>query len=154
MSKQIELENPDLKQQINFVGRLNEDNTKVFFIIEKSEETTFELSENAATVINDQNNTEYGEGNKDDSSIKLETKVIKSSICHYSDAYILGTGDLAATRGGADTNVVFKNFAQFTRCITHINTGNNLDITMLMYNLIEYSDTSRSLWEFERDESL
>ena len=32
-------------------------------------------------VIKDQNNTEYGEGNENDSSIKFETKVIKSSLC-------------------------------------------------------------------------
>ena len=32
-------------------------------------------------VINDQNNTEYGEGNENDSSIK----VIKSGLCDYSD---------------------------------------------------------------------
>ena len=44
-------------------------------------------------VTNDQNNTEYGEGGKNDSSIKFETKVIKSSLCDYSDAYILVTGD-------------------------------------------------------------
>ena len=31
-------------------------------------------------VINDHNNTEYGEGNENDSSIKFETKVIKSSL--------------------------------------------------------------------------
>ena len=44
-NKQTELENPDLKQQINFNGRSDEDNgTKIFFIIEKSEETTFESS--------------------------------------------------------------------------------------------------------------
>ena len=34
LSKQIELENPDLKQPINFIGRLEEDAT-MFFIIEK-----------------------------------------------------------------------------------------------------------------------
>ena len=43
LSNQIELENPDLKQQINFIGRLDEDNATMFFIIEKSEETTFDL---------------------------------------------------------------------------------------------------------------
>ena len=32
-------------------------------------------------VINDQNNTEYGEGNENNSSIKFETKVIKASLC-------------------------------------------------------------------------
>ena len=46
LSKQIKLENPDLKQQINFTGRAT-----MFFIIEKSEETTFKLLQNAATVF-------------------------------------------------------------------------------------------------------
>ena len=51
LSKQIELENPDLKQQVNFTGRLDEDNATMFFIIEKSEETTFEFSPIAVTVV-------------------------------------------------------------------------------------------------------
>ena len=52
LSKQIELENPDLKQQINFIGRFDgNDEAKMFFIIEKSEETTLELSQNAATIV-------------------------------------------------------------------------------------------------------
>ena len=37
-----------------------------------------------------------------------------------------------------------------------VNKGNHIYIAMLMYNLIEYcdncSDTSGSLWQFERDE--
>ena len=43
LSKQIELENPDLMQQINFIGKLEDDKITMFFIIEKSEETTFEF---------------------------------------------------------------------------------------------------------------
>ena len=44
LSKQIEPENPDLKKQINFIGKLEEDNgATMFFIIEKSEETSFNL---------------------------------------------------------------------------------------------------------------
>ena len=35
LSKQTELENLDLKQQINFTGRLEENNATMFFIIEK-----------------------------------------------------------------------------------------------------------------------
>ena len=31
-------------------------------------------------VINDQNNTDYGEGNEDSTTVKFETKVIKSQI--------------------------------------------------------------------------
>ena len=65
--------------------------------------------------------------------------------------------------GDANTKVAFKNCAPFTKCIIHINNervhgANNLDIIMLMYNLIEYSDnyadTSGSLWQFKKDESL
>ena len=44
LSEQIELENPDLKQQINFTGRLEEDNGAMFFIIETKEETAFDFS--------------------------------------------------------------------------------------------------------------
>ena len=35
LSKQTELENLDLKHQINFIGRLDEDNATILFIIEK-----------------------------------------------------------------------------------------------------------------------
>ena len=51
LSKQIELENPDLKQQINFIGKHKDHRATMFFIIEKSEETIFEFSQNAATVV-------------------------------------------------------------------------------------------------------
>ena len=51
LSKQIELENPDLKQQINFTGRLEENNVTMFFIIEKKEETTFDFSQNSVVVV-------------------------------------------------------------------------------------------------------
>ena len=51
LNKQIELENPDLKQ-ISFIGRLERnDGATMFFIIEKSEETTLEFSQNVATVV-------------------------------------------------------------------------------------------------------
>ena len=46
LRKQIELENLDLKQQINFIGRL-EENAAMFFIIEKKEETAFDFSQNS-----------------------------------------------------------------------------------------------------------
>ena len=42
LSKQIELENSDLKQKIILF---------IFFIIEKSEETTFEFSQNSVSII-------------------------------------------------------------------------------------------------------
>ena len=51
LSKQIELENPDLRQQINFIGKLEDDEATMFFIIEKSEETTFEILQNSVSII-------------------------------------------------------------------------------------------------------
>ena len=53
LSKQIKLENPDLKQQINFIRKIERnEGVTMFFIIEKSEETTeFEFTQNAATVV-------------------------------------------------------------------------------------------------------
>ena len=52
LSKQAELENPDLKQQINFIERLErEGGATIFFITEKSKETTFNFSQNSVTVV-------------------------------------------------------------------------------------------------------
>ena len=114
-------------------------------------------------VINNQNNTDYDEGNEDSTTVKFETRVIKSNLCDYSDAYILLTGNIIATGGDANTRVAFKNCARFPKCITHINdehvdNANNLDIIMPMCNLIDYSDnysdTSVSLWQFKRDNKI
>ena len=41
LSKQIELEIPDLRQQINLIGKHEDDRATMFFIIEKSEGVTF-----------------------------------------------------------------------------------------------------------------
>ena len=58
--------------------------------------------------------------------------------------------------------VIFKNCAPFTKCIsrinnTYIDTAEDIDIVMPMYNLIEYSDnyskTSGSLLQYYKDDS-
>ena len=69
----------------------------------------------------------------------------QKSLNHYSDGYVLVTGDIAVAGGDQNNPIAFKNCAPFTRCITHINdehvkTAENLDIIMPMYNLLEYSD--------------
>ena len=100
--------------------------------------------------------------------IKSKTTMLKSSLCNYSDAYILVKGKVtvnntaAADADANNTNkkVIFKNCASFTECISRINNtqvddAKCIDIIMLMYNLIEYSDnyskTSRSLWQYCKD---
>ena len=51
LSKQLELENPDLRQQIYFISKLEDDEATMFFIIEKSEETNFEFLQNSVSII-------------------------------------------------------------------------------------------------------
>ena len=51
LSKQIELQNPDLKQQISFIDKLENDEATMLFIIEKSEETTFEFLQNSVSIM-------------------------------------------------------------------------------------------------------
>ena len=65
------------------------------------------------------------------------------------------TGDIKVA---ADTDVAFKNCAPFTRCVTqindeHVEAAENFDIIIPMYNLIEYSDSTGSLYQFKRDDS-
>ena len=93
--------------------------------------------------------------------IKLLSSSLESILCDYSDAYILVTPNITATPNNAATQVVFKNCAPFEKCRTEINKtfideADFINITMAMYNLIEYSvnysSTSGSLWHFGRDE--
>ena len=94
--------------------------------------------------------------------INFLTSSLESKLCDYSDAYILVTGNITATPNNAATQAVFKNCAPFEDCRTEFNEtfvdyANFINITMPMYNLIEYSDnysdTSGSLWDFKRDET-
>ena len=93
--------------------------------------------------------------------IKFLTWSIESSLCDYSDAYILVTRNIIATPNNNTTQVLFKNCAPFKDCRIEINDtfadyADFINITMPMYNLIEYSDnysdTSGSLWGFKKDE--
>ena len=100
--------------------------------------------------------------------IRFKTAMLRSSLCDYSDAYILVKGNITVNNTAADgaaannTNkkVIFKNCAPFTNCISKINNtqidnAEYIDIVMPMCNLIEYSDnysrTSGSLWEYCKD---
>ena len=78
--------------------------------------------------------------------------MLRSSLCDYSDAYILVKGNIAvnntagagAAANNTDKKVIFKNCAPFTNRISKINNtqidnAEYIDV-MPMYNLIEYSD--------------
>ena len=79
----------------------------------------------------------------------------------YAEAYILVDGTIRAAAADACTRLALKNCAPFTKCNLevnneHVDTAENLDITMPMYNLIEYSDnyqdSSATLYQYKRDE--
>ena len=93
--------------------------------------------------------------------------MFKSSLCNYSDAYILVKWRLAITGAGTDAaaiqadernkEVIFKNCAPFINCKseiknTEIDNAKDIDIVIQMHNLIDYSDnyskTSGSLWQY------
>ena len=87
--------------------------------------------------------------------------MVRSNLCNYRDAYIFVKGSLTvpntetsvAAVNNTNKNVIFKNCAPFTDCITKINNtqaddAQKIDVVMPMYNLIEYTDaylTSGSL---------
>ena len=95
--------------------------------------------------------------------IRFKTAMLRSSLCDYSDAYILAKGNISVNNtaaAGAAKKIIFKNCAPFTNCISKINNSKvdnakDIDIVMSMYNLIEYNDnyskTSRSLWQYCKD---
>ena len=79
--------------------------------------------------------------------------MLKSSLCDYSDAYVLVKGSITinntaaapAAANNTGKKVIFKNCAPFTICISEINNtqvdnAKEIDIVMPMYNLTEYSD--------------
>ena len=95
--------------------------------------------------------------------IKFKTSMLRSSLCDYSDAYILVKGNISVNNtagANADANntnkkVIFKYCAPFTDSISKINNtqvdnAKDIDTVMPMYDLIEYSNNyskiSESLW--------
>ena len=81
-------------------------------------------------------------------------------MCDYAEAYILVDGTISADAADANTRLALKNCAPFTKCNLeinneHVDTAENLDIVMPMYNLIEYSDnyqdSSATLYQYKRD---
>ena len=95
--------------------------------------------------------------------IRFKTALLRSSLCDYSEAYILvkrnitfnNTAGAGVAANNLNKKVIFKNCAPFTNCICKINNTQTdnveyIDIVMPMYNLIEYSDNfskkSGSLW--------
>ena len=77
--------------------------------------------------------------------IRFKTAMLRSSLCDYSDAYILVTGNIIVNNTITNKKVIFKNSASLTKIMSKINNAQKdnaeyINIVMAMYNLIEYSD--------------
>ena len=94
--------------------------------------------------INDESRGTYNP----DGQIKFKTTMLESSLCDYSDAYILVKGRITITGGEADAaarqaderdkGVAFRNYAPFINYISEINNtqvdnAKDIDIVMPMY---------------------
>ena len=91
---------------------------------------------------NDDDDDDHGDDNNND--IRFKTSMMRSSLCDYSDAYILVKGTITVQNtpaAGAAVNntnkkVSFKNLAPFTGYITEINNtqvDNAEDIDIARY---------------------
>ena len=82
-------------------------------------------------------------------------------MCDYYDVYILVTSDIKVQGGNDNTRVAMKNCHPFTRASFKLNdeqvdTVENVDLAMNLYNMLEYSGnyagTTASLYQYKRPE--
>ena len=141
------------------------ENQKIINLLDKIDTDSKHFTTKKWYIINDENNTNYGvnknTGADNPDTIKYDTRVLKPNLCDYAEAYILVDGTIKADAANVDTRLALKNCATVTKCNLeindeHVDTAENLDITMPMYNLIEYSDnyqdSSATLYQNKRDE--
>ena len=92
-------------------------------------------------------------------SIRFKAPMLRSTLCDYSDAYILVKGTITVRAPGVSNGannirdkknerLILKNNAPFVSCIKRINgelieDANDLDIVIPMYNSLEYSKNYR-----------
>ena len=152
------------------------ENQKIINLLDKIDTYSKYFATKKWYIINNENNTTYGV-NKDTGADtpdtnKYDTRVLKPNLCDYAEAYVLVDGKIRAIPGAAVgnppavpalnlTRLALKNCAPFTKCNLeindeHVDTAENLDIVMPMYNLIEYSDdyqdSSATLYQYKRAE--
>ena len=141
------------------------ENQKIINLLDKDDNNSKHFATKKWYIINDENNSNYGvnkgTGADNPDTIKYDTRVLKPNLRDYTEAYILVDGTIRATNAVNATRLALKICAPFTKCNLeindeHVDTAENLDIVMPMYNLIEYSDnyqdSSATLYQYKRDE--
>ena len=119
---------------------------KIINLLENTTNQRTKFRTKNCVEINDESRGTYDTNNQ----IRFKTSMLRTSLCDYSDAYVLVKGPITvantatANTDANNTNkkVIFKNCAPFTRCISRINDpqiddAQYIDLVMPMYNLIE-----------------
>ena len=141
------------------------ENQKIINLLNKSNTNWRHFATKKWYIIINENNLNYGvnkdTGENNPDTIKYDTRVLKPNLCDYADTYILVDGTIRAVTSNANSRLALKNCTPFIKCNLeindeHVDTAENLDIVMPMYNLIEYSDnyqdSSATLYQYKRDE--
>ena len=96
---------------------------KIAHMLDTESNQPSKLSTRNWVEINDEARGTYSPNKQ----IKFKTSMLRSSLCDYSDAYILVKGNVtvnntsAAAANNTNKKVIFKNCAPFTSCISKIN---------------------------------
>ena len=84
---------------------------KIVNLLSSSDNDTSKFATKKWYIIDSEYNGNYSQNDE----TKFLTRSIESSLCDYSDAYILVTGNITAAPNNAATQVVFKNCAPFEK---------------------------------------
>ena len=144
------------------IVNINNGNQKIINLLNKDDIDSKDFATKKWYKINDPNNTNYGvnkdTGENNSDTIKYDTRVLKPNLRDYAEAYILVDGTIRATNAVNATRLALKNCAPFTKCNLeindeHVDTAENVDIVIPMYNLIGYSDnyqdSSATLYQYK-----
>ena len=117
---------------------------KIIYLLDLKDEDDPRFETRNWYIVHAPNNGNYSQGDNVQSIVKFNTEIVKPFFCDYSDAYILVTGDIKVQGGNDNTRVAIKNCHPFTRASFKLNdeqvyTAENLDLTMNLYNMLEYS---------------
>ena len=74
---------------VNFWNRFDNENSKKWYVIDSESKGVY----------------------SHENPIKFLTSSLESSLCDYSDAYVIVTGNITDTGGNANTKVAFKSCA-------------------------------------------
>ena len=77
-------------------------------------ETIFYICNKKWYIIDSESKGNYSHQNL----IRFLTNSLESSLCDYSDAYILVTGNITVTGGDDNTKAAFKRCVPFNKCRT------------------------------------